>query len=442
MAFDDLDDLVVDPATARIYEHGWQSWSPTASYAVDDRSPRPSPDPSLAWQHPMRFRPGVTLPEGGFQGEGLLVVDPGTGEPARLYAAADPTMSVPTLRARRESSRVVVSADQPDQVTATDADGLEAALTRFGDAEHDRRGVALRRAPSVWCSWYDYFEDVAQSDVVENLEAIDRLDLPVDVLQVDDGWESAVGDWLDLSPGFSSLRELASRIRDSGRRAGIWVAPFTVAEHSRVATEHPDWLVPGGGYNWGGRLAGLDLTLPAVRDHLRHVFDELRGAGFDYFKLDFVYTGALPGRRSQDATEVAAYRSGLELVREAVGADAYLVGCGAPILPSIGLVDAMRVSADTYHPDDVDMVGELRGQVNNEARAWQHGRWWVNDGDCVVARPAFPRREEWAAVVERNSGLRAFSDRVSSLDDWGLATVRRILGSVPEPVPFPAGGAT
>ena len=37
------------------------------------------------------------------------------------------------------------------------------------------------------------------------------------------------------------------------------------------------------------------------------------------------------------------------------------------------------------------------------------------------------RREEWAAVVEPYGGLRASSDRLRGLDDWGLAVTRRLL---------------
>jgi alpha-galactosidase len=432
MSFTDLDDLVVDPRTARVYEHGWQSWSPTGTYHVGGTSARPQE----TWQHLMRFRPGTTLPERGFQAEGLLVVDAGTGEPVRVYAAADPTVEVPTIRARLVGGRVLVGSDRPDQVATSVAPTLGAALQQYGDAENLRAGNSLRRAPSVWCSWYHYFLDVTEADIVENLDAFDRLDLPVEVVQVDDGWQAAVGDWLELAPRFSSVRDLAARIRDSGRRAGIWLAPFTVSEHSALAAEHPDWLMQGGGTNWGGQLAGLDLTHPAVRDHLRRVFEGLRGMGFDYFKLDFLYTGALPGRRHDDLTGVEAYRSGLQVVRDAVGAEAHLLGCGAPMLPSVGLVDAMRVSPDTYHPEVGDLGEELRGRPNVEARAWQQGRLWVNDADCLVVRPTFPRRKEWADVVERYSGLRSFSDRAVSLDEWGLQTVRRLLGSVPEAVPF------
>jgi alpha-galactosidase len=328
------------------------------------------------------------------------------------------------------------------------AGSLTQALEQYGDAEHLRAGVELRRAPSVWCSWYHYFLDVTEADIDENLAGFARRDLPVDVVQVDDGWQAAVGDWLELSPRFSSLHDLAARIRDSGRRAGIWVAPFTVAEHSRLAVDHPEWLLHDGGVNWGGRLAGLDLTHPDVRDYLGRVFRGLREHGFDYFKLDFLYTGALQGRRHADVSDLEAYRSGLRLVREAVGPDAYLLGCGAPILPSIGLIDAMRVSPDTFHPSIGEQVGGepvggepvgidgLRGRANVEARAWQQGRLWVNDADCLVVRPSFSRRVEWAAVVERYSGLRSFSDQVAALDEWGCKTVRRLLGSVPDAVPF------
>jgi alpha-galactosidase len=37
------------------------------------------------------------------------------------------------------------------------------------------------------------------------------------------------------------------------------------------------------------------------------------------------------------------------------------------------------------------------------------------------------RREDWAEVVAAYSGLRSSSDRLRGLDDWGLATTRRLL---------------
>jgi alpha-galactosidase len=71
--------------------------------------------------------------------------------------------------------------------------------------------------------------------------------------------------------------------------------------------------------------------------------------------------------------------------------------------------------------------------VTTVARAWQHGRLWVNDPDCLIARPVMPERETWARTVERYGGLRASSDRIRDLDEWGLETTRRLLAAPPPP---------
>jgi len=71
----------------------------------------------------------------------------------------------------------------------------------------------------------------------------------------------------------------------------------------------------------------------------------VRAWGYDYAKLDFLYAGALPGKRHQDMPRGTAYRQGLKVMREALG-DAYLLTCGAPILPSLGLCDGIRIGPD------------------------------------------------------------------------------------------------
>jgi alpha-galactosidase len=425
-------EVAVDPALARFYAEGWQSWSPTtwARWGSPQR-------PAEPWQHTMRFRPGVPLPEDDtIQGEGLLVVDPGTGAPVVRCAIAEATEEVATVRARLDGDRVVVTADGP--VDVSEHDGPVAALTSYGEVFARSAGVgALRPAPRVWCSWYRYFEEVTARDVEENLAAFDDARLPVEVVQIDDGWSAGLGEGLRPSAGFPDLPGLVDRIRSTGRRAGIWLAPFLVGADTEVARQHPDWLTGDAGYNWGQQLVGLDLTHPEVRDHLTASVRGLADLGVDFFKLDFLYAGAVPGPRHEDVSPVAAYRSGLELLREAVGPDSHLNGCGAPILPSVGLVDSMRVSPDTFHEGGEDGSTGLRGRMSLVARSWQHGRFWVNDSDNLVGRPTYTLRERWAETVETYGGLRAISDRVAELDSWALETARRLLTDVPGPGPFP-----
>lgn len=436
-------EILVHPGQARVYEHGWQSWGPTTTYAVTETSHRPRERPEL---QTMCWRPGRPGPAGGFQGEGLLAVDPGGGSPVRLFAARDGLTEVPSIRAVLHGERLVVSADGPvEELSGQWA--IETALETWADAFAARAKVPPpRAAPSVWCSWYHYFGDVTAEDVVENLDAISAHELPVDVVQIDDGWQAEIGDWLRPSGRFASLPALIGGIRESGRRAGAWVAPFLVGARSVLAGEHPDWLVrdADAGRNWDQDLYALDVTHPGAQTYLRQVFTSLCELGIDYFKLDFLYAGALDGQRYSGASPLAAYRQGLALVREAVGPEPYVLGSGAPILPSAGLVDAMRVSPDiglTVEPPEGDLSrpSQRAATLSTIGRAWQHGRLWVNDPDCLIVRPEVAEREAWARTVERFGGLRASSDRVLDLDDWGLETTRRLLAAPPPPTPFPSG---
>jgi alpha-galactosidase len=434
---DGIATVSVDPDRARVYEHGWQSWSPTVAYRLDERPFRPVSDARRVGN----YRPDRTAPGDAFWGEGLLAVDPGTGEGVHVFGAPSSAGPIPSIRADVSGDGVVVTADGEVTTTVVEGRGLDGALARWADGFAATAGVGpLRPPPTAWCSWYHYFERVTQADIEENLRAIEELGLGIDVVQIDDGYQAEIGDWLRLSDRFASLADIVDRIRGAGRRAGIWVAPFLVGERSVLAREHPDWLVGGAspGTGWPDQqLAALDVTRPGAEEYLREVFGTFRELGIDYFKIDFIYAGALEGRRADaEVPGVDAYRRGLQIIREAIGPDAYLLGCGAPILPSIGLVDAMRVGPDiASHVEpldgDLSQPSQRAATQNTRSRAWQHGRFWVNDADCLVAGPHVARREDWAAVVERFSGVRASSDRLRELDAWGLETTRRLLRPTP-----------
>ena len=439
--FTELGQVACDPRTARVYEHGWQSWSPTTTYGLHERPYRPGSESNRV----LCYRPDRSAPGGVFQGEGLLAVQAGDAGPVHVYAVGAGADTVPSVRARVEGGTVVVASDgDVEQVVDDGPGGMQGALARWADGFAGAAGVgAIRPAPTIWCSWYHYFTGVTEQDVLENLDAVDELRLPVDVVQLDDGYEAEIGDWLALSGRFRSLGDLVARIRDRGRRAGIWVSPLLVGGRSRLYAEHPDWLVRGAfaGRNWGQELFALDITHPDAAEYTHHVFATLRALGIDFFKVDFLYAGALDGGRHEDVPAAEAYRRALRLIRDAIGPDAYLLGCGAPILLSVGLVDAMRVSPDTgpaYEPPGADLARESQrsAALSGVGRAWQHGRFWVNDPDCLLARPQVERRQDWATHVERYGGLRGSSDRLRDLDAWGVQTTRRLLETVPPAEPF------
>lgn len=206
-------------------------------------------------------------------------------------------------------------------------------------------------APRIWCSWYSLYTAIDESILFRIFNELG--DLPFDVLQVDDGWQTSIGDWETNGKFPSGMNALAERIKSTGRKAGLWLAPLIAVESSHLFREHPDWFLRdengkfvSAGFNWGEQLYALDTTRPAVTDWLSALMKQVRAWGFDYLKLDFLYAGALPGKRFADMPREAAYRQALKLLREAMGHDAYFLACGAPIIPSLGLCDALRIGPD------------------------------------------------------------------------------------------------
>jgi alpha-galactosidase len=268
-----------------------------------------------------------------------------------------------------------------------------------------------RAVPTGWTSWYMYGADVTESDIIANLASAALLadEMPLNVIQIDDGYQAAWGDWTLPAAEFAhSPHWLADRIRGSGFVPGLWLAPFVVQKNATLVRDHPDWLLRGergrpvrAGLvsNFVGRV--LDVTHPEVRDYLAELVDTVVNEwGYDYLKLDFVYAAALRGKRhNAHITRAQALRQALALIRNAAGPDTYLLGCGAPLGPSVGLVDAMRIGPDTapYWAPRIWRLGRwvernpslpsLRNSLRNVAsRAWMHGRWWVNDPDALLVR--------------------------------------------------------
>jgi len=298
----------------------------------------------------------------------------------------------------------------------------------------------LRQIPPVWCSWYQYYDAVTEADIAANLAAMDELRLPFGVVQIDDGYQAAPGDWLVPSGRFASLPSLVRRIRDTGRRAGIWIAPALLGRNSEALRRNPEWAVRDAGTRepvFAGHVVrqectALDFTHPGAAAYLAGILATMREWGIDYFKVDFIYAGACGGLRHDEVSGVEAYRRGLRLIRDAIGPEAVLLGCGAPILPSVGLVDAMRVGPDidaSYEPPGGQPTkpSQRNAARNVAARAWQHGRFWVNDADCLMARPGMEQRESWAEIVRQFSGLRSSGDGLAALDAWGLETTRQLM---------------
>jgi alpha-galactosidase len=194
----------------------------------------------------------------------------------------------------------------------------------------------------------------------------------------------------------------------------------------------------------GGRIRALDVTGAAALAHLTRGLAELAALGVTYFKLDFLYAGALEGRRAEELGGIGAYRLGMRAIRDAIGEGATIVACGAPLLPTVGLAAAVRVGPDlapNWEPPDGD-VGQPPGRpahLATRARALMRGRWWNNDPDCLLARPEVGGRGRRARQLREMGGMASSGDLLEDLDGWGLGVTRRLMRpSYPEPA-LPVG---
>jgi alpha-galactosidase len=258
-----------------------------------------------------------------------------------------------------------------DDGTAT----LRKALAAAGHAAGAR---SFQTVPRGWCSWYHLGLAVTEGDIARHASFLPKK-MPElmktsangyrPVIQLDDGWMprwQRWGDWMANEFFKSGLSALARNVRRHRLEVGIWLAPFHVAADSQLAETHPDWLLNG---QDGTRLVDprlgrayhlLDPTHPQAQRFLDELFTALRRDGFTYFKLDFLYGAAYEAvRHDPDVTGTQALRIGLKRIYNAVNPpgkpeEAFVLACGAPLMPVVGLVHGARTGGDVGVPQMED----------------------------------------------------------------------------------------
>jgi alpha-galactosidase len=462
----------------RFFSNGWGSWDYTTSYGVQDRYRRTWLGPLTV---PMRKNPGTPHPfdRGHFVSDQFGVLGDSSSGNAWLVGFLSQRdqfgtieawlkKSPPVLRmwANGDSAVLSVGASMSTDwaclnfLNVNDNDPLRIyleAVAREHEVKYLSSDVQNKQIPTGWCSWYEFGPDINQDVIEKNLDTMTLLreELPLNILQIDDGYQMHVGDWLDIKTAFpQGLAPLAREIHDSRLVPGLWLAPFIVDPRSRVAKEHPEWLVRGrlgrpanaGFSSWGTFTRGLDLTHPEALDYVRNVIRTATHEwGYSYLKLDFLYAGALSGKRYDPSLTLAqVLRKGLKAIRDSAGKDTFLVGCGCPLGSAIGLVDAMRIGPDVDSHWLPDLYGfglllkkepglpSTRYAINNTLlRAGFHKRLWINDPDCLLLRPdmelTLPEIQSLATAITLSGGSLLLSEDLPNLPYERLRIARCML---------------
>ncbi len=323
----------------------------------------------------------------------------------------------------------------------------DTVFTQYTELLEKTYGKArFHEAPRVWCSWYSMYGWINERVFLKTLD--DVGDMPFDVFQLDDGWQLAHGDWEANSKFPSGMKVIADKIKATGRTPGIWLAPFMVAENSQLAKDHPDWLLRDekgnlihAGISWNGSPLCLDVTHPNVLEWLAQLVRKVRDWGYAYVKLDFLYIGGSIGKRYKDMPRELAYRNALHVMHEAAG-DAYILACGAPIIPSLGLCDGIRIGPDVSpfwinKPLTVWLNNPNDTCTQNAIRTSIHRLWLsplVNiDPDVMFFRSKMnwlkPHENQLLQDLGIISGFKATSDLPQWLNSSDKNALREFLNS-------------
>ncbi len=312
-----------------------------------------------------------------------------------------------------------------------------------------------------WNSWDYYWQSVSMQDVREEMEAIRKSPLRknVRVIAIDSGWQSAFGDWYPNRNFPASLRKIADEIKAASFVPGIWITPLLVNIDSRLGRHRQDIMAcksPGVPVLSGGHLL-MDFTQTEALGLLLQWCQRLRKAGFEFFKIDYVYQDTIDKITAPHDPMVgraAMIRRGLQIIRDAVGEKSHIMNVYAPTEAALGIADSARSSMDIHN-----FWGHIKANASQTAaRLWQNGRLWRIDPDFAIVRarnettsdrhlnvaytprpyvdgqwhwlagPESPESElhAWLTLVHLSAGNVFLGDSVARLNAHGIARLAQL----------------
>ena len=362
----------------------------------------------------------------------------------------------------------------------------------YADAIKAQYRIRLRPQVPGYCTWYSEVGGLTdlkggagasnEKDIAE-LTAFATKELKpfgFDFVQIDDGWQDGATnpDGTRINgprrgftrhkpdgPYPSGMAPTAAMIESHGLTAGLWFMPFARNHQDPEYKDRKDWFMcrqDGLPYEtaWGG--TSLDITLPAVQEHLSDLAKTIHGWGYNYFKMDGLWTGSCTEQiyvndgykedhigfhkppHDPSVTNIEAMRLGLKILRKAAGPEVFFSGCNLSqnmrsLAGSIGLVDSMRVGPDNgfgwqdYRNETMHFEGGgiITGPIRANRLYFLHGRVWWNDPDPAYVRPAVKLNHarllaSWVAI---SGGFNLSSDWLPGLPPERLDILKRCLPS-------------
>lgn len=444
---------------SKFFANGFQSWTDTKEFSSYERMPGlgligKSPYGKIFGLQYVGDYTFVKPEQGPGRFHSLSFAYIRNGEEIELFGSLTDRTGYTIIYADMNNDTLRFSKDLEGIVIDKPYDVLDLYVTKGSyDSVFDKYFYVLDIKPITtekikgYTSWYNYYQNINEDVIFRDLKSLcTQADL-VNTFQIDDGYQTAVGDWLSIDKEKfpSGMKRIADSIHAKGLQAGLWLAPFGAQRGSKLAKEHPDWLIkaPNGkpicvGANWGGFYA-LNIYNTDARMYIKRVFNEILNVwGFDLVKLDFLYAASIIPMNGKTRGEIA-YDS-IDLLRECVG-DKKILGCGVQQMPCFGKVEYMRIGADmslgwehtllrkNMHREDVSTPNAIHNSIY---RRCLNKRAFLCDPDVFLLRRTnikFTREQQklLAKFIKLFGGVLFMSDNIAEYDEDQLSVFKDIM---------------
>ncbi len=439
---------------SKIFVNGYQSWTDSREFAIDEKLDRTK---GLAKLLPVLRAYGDENfvkypPRGVFHGYTYGYIR--DFNKVYLYGSMSERNGFTIVKFNTKHNLVTIKKDLDGVVLS---EPYEIFSIGYFEGEYDEvfdRYFSLQNLPGLrlksatgYTSWYNYYTKVTRQNIDNDLKSFKDKGIQPMFFQIDDGYQTHVGDWLSVKKEFGDMRELTKNIHDQGIRAGLWLAPFACLKASKVYKEHKDWLLKDekgkfvkGGLNWDpiNGFYVLDILKPAVQDYLHKVFDTvLNEWNFDMVKLDFLYATCQVPRENKSRGQIMC--EAMEFLRYCVG-NKLILGCGVPLGAAFGKVDFCRIGCDVnlkwgesnidkmIHRERVSTINTLNDTI---FRRHLNGRAFVNDPDVFFLRDynIELNEEQRLLIADINKlfgGVLFISDDISRYPEKALSNLKEV----------------
>ncbi len=437
-------------SSSKIFVNGYQSWTDSREYAVNEKMDLLNIVNEFALKTSINKNTGLGRSgdlffckhpknPGEFYGYSYGYVR--LGSCVDLFASLSERSGYTIIRFDVNNKKITVEKDLQGveysaKETVVDFVNIKGEYDKVFDRWFELMHIECRQKERMcgYTTWYNYYGNINEEIVERDLNSISKLDDKIDIFQIDDGYQKAIGDWLNTNVARfpNSMKHTADLIHGYNMKAGLWLAPFGATKQSFIYKEHPDWLVKDengkpvlAGANWG-RFYAVDFLNDEAAKYIRHVFDVvLNQWGFDMVKLDFLYAACITPRNNKSRGQLMC--EAMDFIRDCVG-DKLILGCGVPLMPAFGKVDFCRVGADVCLDWRFNKMG-VREDVSTANtvnctvfRRGLNGRGFMNDPDVFLLRDentklTFEQRKLLAQINSVFGSLLFVSDNVANYNE-------------------------